>query len=122
MKVFASLTINRRAAHKSFRQPFTKGCGFQRQRLWSCAAAHETLFPEKRIFGVNCGLRSKPQEGAFCKKKSPLRKSAAAAKNRQRFFAASLEHRSCALVRHLPTEKGRAVFCCDIPPAYRLNR
>ena len=35
--------------NKSFRQPFSKGCGFQRQSLWSHVATCETPLSFKRL-------------------------------------------------------------------------
>ena len=35
--------------NKSFRQPFSKGCGFQRQSLWSHVATCETPLRWKRL-------------------------------------------------------------------------
>ena len=57
--------------NKSFGQAFLKACGFQRQSLWSHAAACEILCRWKRLLkGKSAREFSLADWGTFCKRKS----------------------------------------------------
>ena len=57
--------------NKSFRPPFSKGGSFQRQRLWSSAAAGETPLSFKRLLKGKLARESSLADwGTFCKRKS----------------------------------------------------
>ena len=56
--------------NKSFRQPFSKGCGFQRQSLWSHVATCETLYRQAPFEGKSRKTNCLAAWGTFCKRKS----------------------------------------------------
>ena len=58
--------------NQSFTRFFSKNRGFQRQRLWPRSAERGTLYPEKRIFRVNCRPKG-GKRGLFAREKAPSR-------------------------------------------------